>query len=376
MFKRACLSKKSAYFVSRVCLREHSAMATASEQNEVKERFTFFWLKDSPFSQFHPSWFKVDDVMYCCAEQYMMYQKAVVFEDHEIGQQILETDVPPEIKALGRQVRNYDDDIWNAHCQRVVKEGNRAKFTQNPLLLKKLLATKGTTLVEASPNDTKWGIGLHEKNPKAFNRSTWRGQNLLGAILTELRDELLTEMTGSSEESNSEEEQFTFFFRKESPFSQFHPAEFKVDDVTFNCAEQYMMYQKAVVFEDHEIGQQILECDVPPQIKALGRQVRNYNDDVWNAYCQRVVKEGNRAKFTQNPHLRKALLATQGTTLVEASPRDRKWGIGLSEKNLKAHNRKTWRGQNLLGAILTELRDELIAEGAGSSGESSSDDQT
>ncbi|XP_078657309.1 uncharacterized protein LOC144903200 [Branchiostoma floridae x Branchiostoma belcheri] len=353
-------------------------MATASEHTEEgKERFTFFWLKDSPFSQFHPSWFEVDDVKYFCAEQYMMYQKAVLFGDHEIGQQILESDVPPQIKALGRQVRNYDDDVWNAHCQRVVKEGNRAKFTQNPLLLRKLLATKGTTLVEASPKDTKWGIGLHEKDPRASDRSKWRGQNLLGAILTELRDELLVERAGCADDATSEVEQFTFFFLKDSPFSQFHPAQFKVDGVAFNCAEQYMMYQKAELFDDHEIGQQILECDVPPQIKALGRQVRNYNDEVWNAHCQRVVKEGNRAKFTQNPHLREALLATKGTTLVEASPRDRKWGIGLSAKNVKAHNRATWRGQNLLGAILTELRDELITEGsAGSSEESNSDDQT
>ena len=100
-------------------------------------------------------------------------------------------DHPRKHKALGRKVRNFDDKTWKANRERIVLEGNRAKFTQNEELLEQLLATKGTTLVEASPYDRIWGIGLAASNPLAQDPKTWRGQNLLGKILTQLRDELL-----------------------------------------------------------------------------------------------------------------------------------------------------------------------------------------
>ena len=101
---------------------------------------------------------------------------------------------------------------------------------------------------------------------------------------------------------------------------------------------------------------------VPREQKALGRQVKNFDDAVWKKRCQDIVREGNRAKFTQNPHLRAELLATAGSTLVEASPRDRVWGIGLGASNWKAKHRQHWRGSNWLGQILTEVREELEQE--------------
>lgn len=153
---------------------------------------------------------------------------------------------------------------------------------------------------------------------------------------------------------------FTFFFTEASPFSQWYACTFTEDARTFTCAEQYMMHGKALLFADAEIAAQILEAGHPRQHKALGRKVKNFDDHVWKKQREAIVLAGNRAKFTQNEDLRAQLLATKGTTLVEASPYDRIWGIGLGAKDPRAQDPKTWRGQNLLGKILTQLRDELL----------------
>ena len=161
-------------------------------------------------------------------------------------------------------------------------------------------------------------------------------------------------------ESFEMNEKFTFFWRSESPFSQWYPAVFIVGDVRFNCAEQYMMYRKALLFEDEVIARKILDASSPQTQKALGRKVRNFSEPVWEEQSHEIVYTGNHAKFTQNPPLQAALLATAGTTLVEASPRDRVWGVGLSEDDPRIHHRKQWLGQNRLGEILTRLREDLM----------------
>jgi hypothetical protein len=156
-------------------------------------------------------------------------------------------------------------------------------------------------------------------------------------------------------------ERFTFFFRPEAPFSQWYPARFELGGKLFSCAEQYMMYGKAILFGDAEIAAEILEAVAPRQHKALGRKVRNFSDAIWKANRETIVTDGSRAKFTQNLELRQALLDTAGTELVEASPFDRIWGIGLAATDQRAEHPAQWRGQNLLGKILTRVRDELLA---------------
>lgn len=152
----------------------------------MAEQFTFFW--NGPFSQWYLSDFTVNDITFNCAEQYMMYEKAMLFEDYDIAVKILETDAPWEQKALGRMVSDFDLDQWNEVARDIVFAGNVAKFTQNNQLKEILLKTKGTTLVEASPHDKIWGIGLKQNDPKALNRETWRGSNWLGEVLTKVRD--------------------------------------------------------------------------------------------------------------------------------------------------------------------------------------------
>ena len=161
---------------------------------ETINDFTFFWQGGSPFSQWHRSDFVVDGFQYTCAEQYMMHRKALLFEDKEIAQQIMQAGYnPKEHKALGRKVKNFDPGMWEAQARVVVYNGNKAKFTQNPKLKEQLEATKGTLLVEASPYDKIWGIGLEKTDPRAHDRSTWNGKNWLGQVLTQLRYDLIKE---------------------------------------------------------------------------------------------------------------------------------------------------------------------------------------
>ena len=155
----------------------------------MSEKFTFFW--DGPFSQWEKCKFEVDDIVYNCAEQYMMAAKAKLFGDDDTLDRIMESTSPREQKKLGRLVKGFNADRWNTVAREVVYEGNYAKFTQNLDLLDKLLGTEGTTLVEASPYDCVWGIGMRETDEGITDRDNWRGTNWLGETLTGLREDLL-----------------------------------------------------------------------------------------------------------------------------------------------------------------------------------------
>lgn len=156
------------------------------------EKFTFFWKSYSPFSQWHPANFTINELSFNCAEQYMMYMKATLFNDEETAEKILNAVTPSEQKSLGRKVKNFDKELWESNCKKFVYDANYAKFTQNPELLGKLLKTKGTTLVEASPSDCIWGVGLAQDDPRIQNRETWRGTNWLGEVLTKVREDILS----------------------------------------------------------------------------------------------------------------------------------------------------------------------------------------
>ncbi|AGC47168.1 hypothetical protein MYSTI_05893 [Myxococcus stipitatus DSM 14675] len=154
-------------------------------------RFTFFWKEESPFSQFNRVTFVVEGVRYICAEQFMMAGKARIFGDSEIQAEIMLAKTPRAQKALGRKVRGFDVATWERERERIVYAGNHAKFTQNASYLEALLASRGTELVEASPMDRIWGVGLKMEDPRIQDPSQWRGLNLLGKVLTRLREDLL-----------------------------------------------------------------------------------------------------------------------------------------------------------------------------------------
>jgi hypothetical protein len=157
---------------------------------KVTEKYTFFW-KDK-ISQWNMQSFKdQNNIEYNCAEQYMMAKKALLFQDQEAYQNIMNTNSPRTQQDEGRKIKNFNQKVWDANCQTIVYQGNYYKFTQNQNLLDILLSTEGTILVEASPIDKIWGIGLAEDNKDALDLDKWKGQNLLGFILTNLRDNCL-----------------------------------------------------------------------------------------------------------------------------------------------------------------------------------------
>jgi ribA/ribD-fused uncharacterized protein len=143
-------------------------------------------------------------------------------------------------------------------------------------------------------------------------------------------------------------------------FSQFSKCRFTIDGIEYNCAEQWMMASKARTFSGNDnILAEILQNNDPAKIKGLGRRVKNYDEQIWGAVRYEVVVKGNYAKFSQNDNLKKILLETKDAILVEASPYDRIWGVGISKENPDIYNPAKWRGQNLLGKALMEVRKQL-----------------
>ena len=141
-------------------------------------------------SNWYPSQFIYADQQFSSMEQYMMYWKAVCFHDKRIASEILKTDDVAEIKSLGRRVFGYDDNVWNGLRQIIVYEGLLAKFSQNEELKEKLLETGNATLAEAAVRDKIWGIGLSMNDMNRFDRTKWKGQNLLGYALMIVRGKL------------------------------------------------------------------------------------------------------------------------------------------------------------------------------------------
>ncbi|MFI9051307.1 NADAR family protein [Streptomyces sp. NPDC053427] len=152
-----------------------------------------------------------------------------------------------------------------------------------------------------------------------------------------------------------------------SCFSQWWPSPFTVDGVTYATAEHWMMAGKARLFDDPEAERQAISAGHPKQAKDAGRKVRGFDDAVWVQRRFDLVIEGNLHKFGQDAALRAFLLGTHSRVLVEASPLDRIWGIGLAADDERAEKPAQWRGLNLLGFALMEVRQRL-AEGAGATG--------
>ncbi|PIF43841.1 hypothetical protein CLU96_0757 [Chryseobacterium sp. 52] len=166
-------------------------------QNKKNLEFLFFWghtVKDeitkSCFSQWFPIQFEENGTIYKTAEHYMMAGKARLFNDQEILQQVLKSETPNEVKSLGRKVKNFDPKLWDEHKYEIVNRANLLKFSQNLKFQNFLLSTDDKILVEASPYDKIWGIGMLETDSRAQNPLLWEGENLLGFALMEVRDEL------------------------------------------------------------------------------------------------------------------------------------------------------------------------------------------
>jgi len=144
-----------------------------------------------------------------------------------------------------------------------------------------------------------------------------------------------------------------------SCFSQWWECDFEIDGVIYRNAEQFMMAEKARIFNDQLIREQILQSTHPKQAKDLGRKVAGFDEDIWKNERYDIVKRGNLAKFSQNAELKGFLLNTGNRVLIEASPVDKIWGIGLAVDDKDVENPFAWQGLNLLGFALMEVRNEL-----------------
>lgn len=157
-------------------------------------------------------------------------------------------------------------------------------------------------------------------------------------------------------------DRFVMFWKPPAPFCQWTASPFEISGIKYNCAEQYMMAEKARLFGDRVTEQQILDTGSPEQQKKLGQSIGDFDSSVWAKYRLDVVIRGNIAKFRQNPEFKKALYETGDSILVEASPFDNVWGIGLAANDPKAHQQEHWTGLNLLGRALMKVRSLLESE--------------
>lgn len=172
-------------------------------------KYLFFWghqperdgsVGAGCLSQWWPAPFTIDGREYATAEHWMMWSKAMLFADAENAARVLDVTHPNEAKSLGRRVRGFDEQLWTERRYDIVVAGSVAKFGQNRELGRFLLGTGDRVLVEASPLDRIWGIGLAAADPRAQDPEQWLGLNLLGKALMETRA-ILREMTSATTSS-------------------------------------------------------------------------------------------------------------------------------------------------------------------------------
>ena len=146
---------------------------------------------------------------------------------------------------------------------------------------------------------------------------------------------------------------------KNGYLSNWYDSPFVSEGKTFQNSEQYFMYQKAVLFNDMEAAKKIMEAETPKEYKKLGRTVQGFNSEIWEQNRENVMFDGVLLKFCQNEDLKQKLLATGDAVLVEASPYDRIWGIGMRKADAEKISPENWKGLNLLGKVLMKVRETI-----------------
>ncbi|MFD2286591.1 ADP-ribosylglycohydrolase family protein [Pedobacter petrophilus] len=195
LVKRTEIEKLCAQMEAKFVKKQKYNISAIKETDE----FFFFWehqatdggvLTKSCLTQWWDAPFIVNQIEYKTAEHWMMSKKAELFNDQEILMKILAATLPEEVKSLGRQVKNYNEAVWSENRYEIVREGNFHKFSQHKALREFLINTGNKILAEASPVDNIWGIGLSEDDPEVRNFDKWKGLNLLGFALMEVRGQL------------------------------------------------------------------------------------------------------------------------------------------------------------------------------------------
>jgi ribA/ribD-fused uncharacterized protein len=151
----------------------------------ITDTHIYFW--NGVFCQWGQYTMVEEDITYCSCEQYMMAKKAKLFNDEKVYDMIMSEEYPSVQKELGKMVSNFNQVVWDKHKFDIVVNANYLKFTQDETLKELLLDTGDKTIVEASPYDTIWGIGLSCDDDKILDESNWQGENLLGKAIMKVR---------------------------------------------------------------------------------------------------------------------------------------------------------------------------------------------
>lgn len=183
---------------------QHTSIRSVEQLRQLSQtgarlKYMFFWghrqkrageVTKSCLSNWFPAPFTEGGIMYRTTEHYMMAQKALLFKDADTSTKIIQANTPGEAKQLGRLVQGFNEDTWVHHRFEIVVRGNLAKFSQHAALKSFLLSTHARILVEASPTDQIWGIGMAADDPQVEHPDAWKGLNLLGFALMEVRSRL------------------------------------------------------------------------------------------------------------------------------------------------------------------------------------------
>ena len=154
----------------------------------TKKHITAFYTKHSALSNHYPCNFVREGKQYSSMEKYLFVRLAKLFKDDDLEKRLTKLNNPVEIKGLGKKIKNYNKDIWRGEIESILYDGLMAKFSQNQTLKEILLATKDTIIVEANKFDTVYGVGLSLGDPELWNENLWKGDNLMGKALVQVRD--------------------------------------------------------------------------------------------------------------------------------------------------------------------------------------------
>lgn len=211
---------------------------------------------------------------------------------------------------------------------------------------------------EMFPEPKRWGRGDNVYRYNNFWTYTWQKDGKpeydLNNLISEYKSEKNLEYIYFWGHHPKKDGSIT-----KSCFSQWWESSFNVGTIKYLFMDQYMMAEKARLFGDKDIKEKIMSSNDPKEIKALGRKVKDFDEKIWNNIKYSIVINGNYNKFMQNEKLKTFLLSTEDKILVEASPYDNVWGIKMSEDDININNPELWRGENLLGFALMEVRNEI-----------------
>lgn len=294
----------------------------------------------------------------------------------QVRQNILADPSPNNARRLGRGVRLTPARLleWDGgFSRRVAYRACMLKFLQDEVAFLALRSTQNR-LLAFGVDDDHWGVGIRHDHPQIATESRWR-RNVFGKVLMEVRQRLPLLVQGVTNMNhlpgcyqypasilNENRGVVAFWNNPGCPFTQWGLYAFSVDGVRYMTAEHYMMAKKADVAGDAVSRQRIMLAPTPRRAKRIGRELR-LNHEQWREWTdtrEDVIYRGNYAKYTENAEIRTLLLSTGTRYLVEGSPLDEVYGVGILLSNPLVQDTKAWLpGQNKLGRVLMRVRDEL-----------------